>query len=103
MELFTKDDVDRVLNNSNNNLNSVVEMITNKLSKDPPPNYYHDRNKYETIYSISDIHADYRTLLRHLHKFRIVNLDEKNPLFNAETLLGKNDKTIYDPKFITDV
>lgn len=100
---FTKKPEEKNITTYPPGINGIPAMIKDRMKNDPPPNYYHYRNNYDFIYSVSDIHADYRRLLRHLHKFEIVNLDTENPSFDAETLLGENDETIYEPKFITDV
>lgn len=93
--LFTTDEVNTVKTAERE---QVITMIQNKLKDDPMPTYFHDRNKYDTIYSVSDIHADYRTFLRHLHKFGIVDLK----VANVEALLNLSKDDIYNSTFITD-
>lgn len=74
------------------------EKIHEKIKNDPNPNHYYNKNEFNEIYAISDIHADYKALLRHLVKFNFIEYDEVS-VDNIDT--DKFD--IYNPKLISDV
>jgi hypothetical protein len=106
--LFTEEDVKKCLaiedilaKKFKTGLAKKFENIHAKIQKDPKPNYYYNKNKFDEIYVISDIHADYKTLLRHLVKFEFIKYDENSGL-NFENI--DTDKfDIYNPKLISDV
>ena len=100
MEIFNKGDVDSVFS-LNFDLKNIHEIIKEKVENDPIPNYFYNRKDYDTIYSVSDIHADYRTLLWYLHKFGIIKL----PIdYDVEELLeSDNQDFIYNSDFIASV
>lgn len=92
--LFTEEDV-------KNGLAKEFENIHAKIQKDPKPNYYYNKNKFNEIYAISDIHADYKTLVRHLVKFEFIKYDENSGL-NFDNI-DTDEFDIYNPKLISDV
>ena len=76
------------------------EKIHAKIQQDPKPKYYYHKDEFNEIYAISDIHADYKALVRHLVKFEFIKYDI--PGLNFENI--DTDKfDIYNPKLISDV
>jgi len=104
--LFTKEDVEiacktSIITKFNNQFGNIYKKIHAKIQQDPKPNYYYHKDKFDKIYAISDIHADYKALLRHLVKFEFIKYDEKSGL-NFENI-DTDEFDIYNPKLISDV
>lgn len=107
-ELFTEEDVNKACRTSiitefKNQFRNIYKSIHAKIQKDPKPKYYYHKVKdnFDEIYAISDIHADYKALLRHLVKFEFIIYDENSGL-NFENI-DTDEFDIYNPKLISHV
>lgn len=85
------------------NLDDIINPIHDKLKKDKPPKYYCSKDDYTTIYAISDIHSDYKTLFRHLIKFKFITYSNENSDKNIITDINDNNFDIYNPLLVSNV
>jgi hypothetical protein len=89
----------RQIDNEIPDLDKIIKPIHDKLKKDELPKYYCSKDDYTTIYAISDIHSDYKTLFRHLIKFKFITYSNENII----TDINDNNFDIYNPLLVSNV
>lgn len=63
-----------------------IEIVHELLKNDPDPVTHYHRNDYDTIYTMSDIHADYKTFLTHLQNFGIIERANIDDIYNISNI-----------------
>jgi hypothetical protein len=63
-----------------------IEIVHKLLKNDPDPVTHYYRDDYDTIYTMSDIHADYKTFLTHLQNFGIIERANIDDIYNISNI-----------------